>query len=178
MLVDFSSGIVRFTQPFQEVKNTSDNSVSSPDVYVDYTPQTWRLTRDSAADNGPRAFIERTVMDTAANPGMGDVERHAVSFDRQLWVLWRKAPNSDKSSTIYYKTYRIGVDLSALGYPPIKMLPTGVPAVKPVIGGTGEIVYGPWEIDRTGRKIYFTQVDERYRSWSISHQRFLCLACG
>lgn len=169
-LVDFSAGIVRFTKPLKEVKNT-DGTVSAPMVMADYTPLTWRLTTDPAVDSSPRAFIERTEMTPATNPGMVNWTSGTPPFVDRLWVLWRKAGSGVDSSTIYWKTYRVGIDLSRLtdtaGNPakPVRWsrAPDGTPRVD-----SGDITVsnhlGPWEVDRTGTKIYFSQVDERYRS--------------
>ncbi|MGC8861375.1 MAG: hypothetical protein ACP5R5_01220 [Armatimonadota bacterium] len=171
MLVDFSAGIVRFTNPLKEVKNP-DGTVNAPEVRADYTPQTWRLTTDLAVDNSPRAFIERTLMNPMANPGMCAWKSQNGSdkpapVDR-LWVLWRRAGTSVESSTIFWKTYRVGVDLSRLvdqrgnPLPPIPMNPDGTWSSEANLQVNNNL--GPFEVDRTGTRIYFTQVDERYRS--------------
>ncbi|MEN6356582.1 MAG: hypothetical protein ABFD83_05800 [Armatimonadota bacterium] len=174
MLVDFSGGVVRFTQPLTEVK--AGDSFITPEVRADYTPQTWRLTTDEAVDNSPRAFIERTNMNTTINPGMGDFSGSSAPVDR-LWVFWRKAGTGVKTSTIYYKTYRVGVDLTKLidpatgeSYPPIPMvtqrnvLGTAVGSVNPSASLSVGNNRGPWEVNRAGTKIYFSEVDERYES--------------
>lgn len=165
MLVDFSAGIVRFTKPLEELK-LPDGTVAVPEVFADYTPQTWRLTTDAAVDNSPRAFIERTPMTQQANPGLS--KDWLSSPDRdvdRLWVLWRRAGTAVNSSTVYWKTYRIGVELPA----PVQVewkerresdgtytryISTDAIEV------TGAL--GPWELDSTGRRIYFSEVDERY----------------
>ena len=171
-LVDFSEGIVRFTRPLLETRN-EDGSVNAPQVCADYTPRTWRLTTDLASDSSPRAFIERTCMTEAANPGMGwetvGEQSKPAPIDR-LWVFWRKAGAGIESSTIFYKTYRVGVNITELldteGSParPVRWsFDTQVqdyrPDVREVSGN-----FGPWEVDRTGRIIYFSEVDERYGS--------------
>lgn len=160
MLVDFSAGIVRFTKPLPEVRNP-DGTVSVPRVFADYTPQTWRLTTDAAIDSSPRAFIERTPMTPESNPGMSSV---GGPVDR-MWVFWRKAGSGVNTSTIYYSTYRVGVDISKLrapdgsAYPPIPIDSQGRASTLTVSGNLG-----PWEVDGAGRKVYFSEVDERYRS--------------
>ncbi|MCX8053217.1 MAG: hypothetical protein N3B12_05365, partial [Armatimonadetes bacterium] len=117
MLVDFSAGIVRFTNPLREIKNP-DGTVTAPEVVADYTPQTWRLTTDLAVDDSPRAFIERTLMNPSANPGMCEWKTSTgdpkPAYVDRLWLLWRKAGTAVESSTIFWKTYRVGVDLSRL----------------------------------------------------------------
>jgi len=160
-LVDYSAGVVRFTKPLKEVK--IDDRLSVTEVFADYTPQTWRLTTDLAVDNSPRAFIERTPMNPTGNPGLCEEwrDKPLKPVDR-LWVIWRKAGPGVDASTIYYKTYRIGVDLSRL------VDNSGNPA-RPIGWGDfpADMVsgnFGPWEVDRTGTRIYFSQVDERYRS--------------
>ncbi len=161
MLVDFSAGVVRFTEPLREVKNPADNTVNAPQVKADYTPLSWRLTTDPAVDNSARSFIERTRMTPAGNPGMTSAKFADMSVDR-MWVLWRRAGAAVQSSTIYWKTYRVGIDLAKLGKPPIPMNPDGTVAANAEVSISGNL--GPWEIDRTGTRIFFSQVDERYRS--------------
>jgi len=183
--VDYAEGVIKFTRP---LKNAGSGSGSSkPEVYADYTPQTWRLTTDLATDTSPRAFIERTPMTPGANPGLGNSVSAPVD---RLWVMWRKASAGAKGNVIYYKTYRMGIDLKNIGAVPIRINTgeddpygnvlyggtypfTNDPADKnlntvrdrpgstwaPVtIGG----VTGPFEVDATGTKIYLNQVDERY----------------
>lgn len=172
-LADFSEGIIRFTKPLVEkVEKNSDGEtqVLAPEVRADYTPQTWRLTTDLAGDSSPRAFIERTNMTKVANPGLLDGwkdnqgKAKPAPVDR-LWVFWRKAGTGIESGTIYYRTMRVGIDLTqqalANGSPalPIKMRPDGTPTKLNVTGNLGA-----WEVDRTGRYIWFTETDERYRS--------------
>lgn len=171
MLVDFSAGIVRFTNPLKEIKNP-DGTVTAPEVRADYTPQTWRLTTDMSVDNSPRAFIERTPMNPASNPGMcrwetstGDPKPAPVD---RLWVLWRRADPGTNSSTIFWKTYRVGIDLSRYldsngkPLPPIPMNADGTVSASANLQVSNNL--GPFEVDRSGSRIYFTQVDERYRS--------------
>lgn len=178
MIVDFSSGLIRFSHALKETAATTAGakSFSAPEVYADYTPQAWRLTTDSAVDGSPRAFIERTSMTDPSTPPTATVRvtpgldpswlsAKPAPVDR-LWLLWRKTGETIDSSTIFYKTMRIGVDLTKLGLPPIPMdASTGtmaLPPNAPNVTITGAL--GPWEVDRTGTKIYFSEVDERYRS--------------
>ena len=170
MLVDYSTGVVRFTEPLIGV--TSSGTVKLPEIHADYTPQTWRLTTSSAVDNSPRAFIDRTPMNLNVYPGMGNFgdsntgENYYAPIDR-LWTFWRKAGTGVDSSTIFYKTYRIGVDITKLfdnsdqhnPALPIKWIP-GPRVAQVTVSGN----FGPWEVDRSGRRIYFSEVDERYRS--------------
>lgn len=167
MLVDFSSGIVRFTEPLKE-KRLADGKTVTPEVHADYTPQAWRITTDAAADGSPHAFIEHTSM---TDPALGVVVNgldptwptdKPAPVDR-LWVFWRKAGTAVDSSTIFYTTMRIGVDLAKLGLPPIPVDPISG-KVKPTTNLTVSGALGPFEIDRTGTKIYFSEVDERYAS--------------
>ena len=173
MLVDFSSGIVRFTQPLKEVQITTGpkkGAYISPEVHADYTPQAWRITTDSAADSSPRAFIEHTSMTgtqidgSKLVPGLDPAWSLSkpAPVDR-MWVLWSKTGTAVDSSTIFYTTMRIGVDLTKLGLLPIPMDPlkgTILPSAKLSVNTPR----GPWEVDRTGTKVYFSEVDERYRS--------------
>lgn len=167
MLIDFSGGVVRFTQPLNEVKD--GDSFIAPEVRADYTPLTWRLTTDDAVDNSPRAFIERTDMNSTTNPGLCKFDGTSAPVDR-LWVFWRKAGTGVKTSTIYYKTYRVGIDLAALGYDPIPMVTqrsvsgASVGHVNPSADLAIDNARGPWEVNRAGTKIYFSEVDERYQS--------------
>ena len=106
-------------------------------------------------------------MTPAVNPGMCEWEMSSgdpklARIDR-LWVFWRKAGPPEAGvgqGTIFYKTYRVGVDLTELGMPPIPMNPGGTPAVTVDVTNN----FGPYEIDPTGRVIYFSEVDERYGS--------------
>lgn len=168
MLVDFSSGIVRFTKPLKEVQ-LSSGKFSSPEVHADYTPQAWRITTDSAADSSPRAFIEHTSMTGTQIDGSKVVRGldPSWSLDKpapvdRMWVFWRKTGTAVDSSTIFYTTMRIGVDLTKLGLPPIPM--NGDGTIPPTAGLEVNNALGPWEVDRTGTKIYFSETDERYRS--------------
>lgn len=172
MLVDYSSGIVRFTKPIKE-DQLANGKYRSAEVHADYTPQAWRITTDAAADGSPRAFIEHTSMMGKGSAGK-IVNGLDPSWDNgqpapvdRMWVFWRKTGTSSDSSTISYTTMRIGVDLTKLGLKPIPMNPASgtigsktVPNAKLVINNAR----GPWEVDRTGTKIYFSEVDERYRS--------------
>jgi outer membrane protein assembly factor BamB len=174
MLVDYSAGIVRFTKPLPETRN-ADGTFVTPEVFADYTPQTWRLTTDRAVDNSPRAFIERTQMTRQANPGLSEDWLSGPNRDvDRLWVLWRKAGTGVNSSTVFWKTYRVGIDISSFKdangeplYPPIPVVRAtdahGTRYFKTdTITVSGAL--GPWELDATGTKIYFSQVDERYTS--------------
>ncbi|MCE5200285.1 hypothetical protein LLG39_15060, partial [bacterium] len=170
-MIDFSSGIVRFTKELKEIKRTTDEGFDSADVYADYTPQTWRITTGQAVNNSPRAFIEHTKMSSAANPGLVPnwprfTDNSLIAPVDRLWVFWRKAGTGVKSSTIFYSTYRVGVDLAKLGKPPIRIDDSGRIETSAGLDITNNL--GPWEVDRTGTKIYFTEVDERYRSLLLS----------
>lgn len=166
-LVDFSAGIVRFTKPLEEVKQPN-GTVATPEVLADYTPQTWRLTTDLAVDNSPRSFIERTQMTQQANPGLSDKWLNSPNLDvDRLWVLWRKASTAVQSSTIYWKTYRIGVELEVPIPITWKSFTDRYGNTVRYIDTSGITVtgaLGPWEVDATGKRIYFSQVDERYVS--------------
>lgn len=185
-MIDYSSGIVRFTKPLKEERDITGKTKSKfkvPEVYADYTPMTWRLTTDSAADSSPRAFIEYTKMNPTTNPGVcdaigsSDYSDPRMSVDR-LWVFWRKAGTAVDSSTIFYKTYRVGVDLAKLDLPAIPWMYNSStaaweisPSAKLTISGN----LGPWEVDKTGKKIYFSQVDERYQSLLTSDNKAVLL---
>ncbi len=99
-----------------------------------------------------------------------DSQSPSLAVDR-LWVFWRKAGTGIGSSTIYYKTYRVGVDLSQLndnsGNPAQPILwdqPTAANPTPSLDNVTVSNNHGPFEVDRTGTKIYFTEADERYKS--------------
>ena len=181
MIVDYSSGIVRFTLPFKEMRN-SDGSYSTTNVYAQYTPRTWRLTTDPAADTSPRAFIDHTPMTTIACPGLtvpGSSTGSEQGVDR-LWVFWRKAGTGVGQSSIYYKTYRVGVDLAQLGKPAIQWNPAdGNVHLTPYLSTGNPTItnnFGPFEVDRTGTRIYFTEADERYDS--LTNYDALMVASG
>ncbi|MCL5103391.1 MAG: PQQ-binding-like beta-propeller repeat protein [Armatimonadetes bacterium] len=163
-MIDYSAGIVRFTKALPEVPD-GNGGFNVSEIFADYTPQTWKITTDKAVNNSPRAFIERTKMYRHAtverddpNPGLGQTwagdNAPPAPVDR-LWVFWRKAGTGIESSTIFFTTYRVGVDLAKL------ITPT--PGAKYQITAVDGAL-GPWEIDGTGSKVYFTEIDERYRS--------------
>ncbi|MFQ3548900.1 MAG: hypothetical protein SNJ70_04050, partial [Armatimonadota bacterium] len=111
------------------------------------------------------AFIEKTNMGRPNNPNLANKglapawrDSRNAPIDR-LWVLWRKSGSGVAASSIYYKTYRIGIDLSLLDQPAINMNNDGSPASLTVSGNLGA-----WFVDRTGNKIYLTEADEHYRS--------------
>lgn len=179
MVVDYSSGIVTFSRPFRETAAVVNgvNTFSAPEVYADYTPQALRITTDSAVDGSPRAFIERTSMTDknagAITPGLDPSwgGGKPAPVDR-LWIFWRKTGAGIENSTIFYTTMRIGIDLTKLKLPNGNPLPPI--AMDPLKGtfATGADMpnvqipnaLGPWEVDRTGTKIYLSEVDERYKS--------------
>ena len=168
MLVDYSAGIVRVTNTLNEVR--SGDKFVSADVCADYTPRTWRLTTDKAADSSPRAFIEKTNMSCRLtpdprnpdpNPGLGAAWRTqngipdgSQPVDR-LWVFWRKAASGSQSSTIFFATYRAGFDLAdLLKRNRIKVVPNATYRITDV---TPPAV-GPWEIDGSKTKVYITSI--------------------
>lgn len=107
--VDTSAGTVRF----RGLGTPSGNDI----VYADYTPQTYRITRDTTADLGATAFMDRTVL-PAVTPQNGYAfsvvrRQSALPVDRQ-WVIWQKGAQPGRASTLYYNTRRVGVDLKAV----------------------------------------------------------------
>lgn len=159
-IIDYSAGIIRFTNALPP----------STKAFAEYIPQAKRLTRGPEQDNAPYTFIEKTQMRsprTGLNPNPGLVlptqsYTGPTPTDR-LWVFWRK-PNTSgvQASTLYYKTYRITAtlpDVNGDGKPdPIEIGRDGKPTHDVTI--TGQL--GPCEISWDGKKIYFTEVDERY----------------
>jgi len=173
MVVDYSSGIITFSKPFRETATVVDGVTvfSAPEVYADYTPQALRITTDAAVDGSPRAFIERTSMTDERSgsmaPGLDpNWDRGKPAPVDRLWVFWRKTGAAIENSTIFYTTMRIGIDLTKLGLPPIAMDPQTGGFAGPPDNPNVQIqnARGPWEVDRTGTKIYFSEVDERYMS--------------
>lgn len=150
MLVDFSAGIIRFSNPLPPKTK----------VYADYTPQAKRLTRGLEQDSAPFMFIEKTPMvfeptGTCPNPGLIIPSNYTkeTPTDR-LWLFWRKPTSGVQASTVYYKTYRIARNLKN----PVELGKDGRPT-KPV---TLINALGPCEISWDGKKVFFTAVDERY----------------
>lgn len=191
MLVDYSAGVVRFTKPLSEIKVTVTDktdpkygSYISAVVRADYTPRTWRLTTDKSVDNSPKVFLEQTdmachtnpVLQNDSNPGLGltwrtangipDEKNGPVPVDR-MWVFWRKAATGAQSSTIYFSTYRMGVELADLFKR--NRIATN-PETQYRISraefqvGNSEVFSHPWEIDGSKTKIFFTHKDERYNA--------------
>lgn len=146
MLVDYSAGIVRFTNPLPPKTK----------VHAFYTPQARRLTKGEEHDSSPYMFIEKTPMNLIYNPGFAAPDNYTgpTPTDR-LWLFWRK-PNTSgvQASTIYYKSYRITATLAE----PIDMDANGKPTKDVIVNGA----LGPCEVSWDGRKIHFTSVDERY----------------
>ena len=175
MLVDYSSGIVRFTKQLKEVK--TDNGIKSPDVVADYTPQTWRLTTGLLADSSPMAFIERqgpltsgTSVSNYVRPGLDSSSRGDNPDVDRLWTFWKKSDRNGEGTNIYYATYRIGVDLAKIGLPAVPMV-TSATSSGALLGSVASSAnfqvsgnVGAWEVDRTGTKVFFTLRDERYQS--------------
>ncbi len=152
MLVDFSAGIVRFTNPLP----------TKTRVYADYTPQAIRLTHGTEPDSAPFTFIERTPMSKQKdgqplNPGLILPSSSYVGptpTDR-MWLFWTKPSTSGvQASTIYYKTYRIAVALPE----PIDMKANGEPSEEVIVDG----VLGACEVSYDGKNIFFAAADERY----------------
>lgn len=181
MLVDYSSGLVRFANALKETQESGKFKV--PEVHADYTSQAVRLTTDSAADGSPRAFIEHTSMmakNGAAVPGLGSWPNGQPAPVDRMWVFWRKTGTAVDSSTIFYSTMRIGVDLNKLRLPTGQLRrPLAIP-MDPVTGRIANNAHltitgnmGPWEVDRTGTKIYFSEVDEGYRSMITQDNRMV-----
>ncbi|MBP5738269.1 MAG: hypothetical protein J6X38_04230 [Abditibacteriota bacterium] len=177
MLIDYAAGILRFTEPFHEVR--SDDEVLAPEVYADYTPQTWRLTTGLGADNSPMAFIEQggpyTSKYSVVRPGLGAGFRSGDPDVDRLWVLWRRADRAGDNGSIYYTSYRMGIDLAEVfigqsgnsfyvnkGVPAIPMNEDGTVSDAANLTISGNSM--SWEVDRTGRKIFFTTADERVLS--------------
>jgi hypothetical protein len=107
--VDPSAGTVRFRGP---------NAPAGNDVvYVSYTPQTYRITPDAAADLGSSVFFDRTTLPaiTVQNNFFNTVVRRTqpMPADRQ-WVVWQKGAQPGRASTLYYNTRRVGIDLKAI----------------------------------------------------------------
>ncbi|MEN6520156.1 MAG: PQQ-binding-like beta-propeller repeat protein [Armatimonadota bacterium] len=150
MLVDYSAGIVRFTNPLP----------TKTKVFAFYTPQSKRLTHGSEQDSAPYMFIEKTEMNFACNPGFGPSDYTGLAPTDRLWLFWRKPSTNVQASTIYYKTYRITATLNE----PVDMNSNGKPTADIEVGH----VFGPCEVSWDGKKVYFTSVDERYPGLSPS----------
>jgi hypothetical protein len=164
MLVDFSAGMVRFTNPLPPKTK----------AYAQYTPQARRLTRGPEQDSAPFMFMEKTPMSSQANssglcpnPGLvlpDPTYTGQTSTDR-LWLFWRKPTSSGVlASTTYYRTYRITATLAR----PVDMgkdaygRSTGRPSKDVTLAGAA----GPCEVSWDGSKLYFTEPDERYPGMS------------
>ena len=156
MLVDYSAGIIRFTNPLPPKTK----------VYADYTPQAKRLTRGPEQDGAPFTFVEKTPMMASGkagsrvpNPGLvlpSPTYDGPTPTDR-MWLFWRKPTRSGaQASTIYYKTYRVSAPLPS----PVELDKYGKPTKEVTLTNA----LGPCEISWDGRRIFFTALDERYPS--------------
>jgi len=154
MLVDYSAGIIRFTKALPPLTK----------VYADYTPQARRLTRGPESDSAPFAFIEKTPMSCPAvgpcpNPGLQPPDANAP-VDR-LWLFWRKPTTSGvMASTIYYKTYRVAVELPK----PVELGKDGKPTKQVTVTDASGTI--PCEVSWDGRKLFFPASAERYPALS------------
>ncbi|MCX6345866.1 MAG: hypothetical protein NT018_12480 [Armatimonadetes bacterium] len=173
MIADYSAGIIRITKALSEIKQPDEMGFLSANVYADYTPRTWRFTTDKATDNSPRAFIEKTSsmvkIDKDGNAVLDQNDNKTYYPVDRLWTFWRKAAPGAQSSTIYFSTYRIGVDLPDLfkrnGQTMVTDTKYRITGVESATGGNG---CESWEIDGSGSKVYLRQDDEKYQTLAKS----------
>ncbi len=103
---DTSAGTLRFR---------GEGIPTSADIVrLDYTPQTYRITQDSASDVAPVAFSDDTVLAGTDNTNTrNDVLRRpngTLPTNRQ-WTVWQKGARADQPASLYYNTRRVGIDL-------------------------------------------------------------------
>jgi len=118
-------------------------------VSVVYTPRTLRLTSDLGADTAPVAFIDRYAPPPTPNgidPLTGLSDRQADTGHGRLWIFWRKESTElggRKVSTLFYKTFRLGVRLpTPVG---LQMQDNGAPQLQIAVTANGKPV--PFFVD-------------------------------
>lgn len=112
---DTSAGTLRFRG--EAIPTSADI------VRLDYTPQTYRITQDSASDVAPIAFSDDTVLASTTNDNTrNEVLRRpngALPTNRQ-WIVWQKGARADQPASLYYNTRRVGIDLRKLVNTPMR----------------------------------------------------------
>ncbi|MDO8588149.1 MAG: hypothetical protein Q7T82_14070 [Armatimonadota bacterium] len=145
MIVDAGSGTIRFGKPLP----------SHTKVTVSYTPRALRLAGSADSDTSSFVMLDKTP-NTMLTVGSGSVSGAPGPIDR-MWLFWRKPASGVRATTIFYKTMRLGVQLSKpiRTYDQNQELPSS--AAFEVKNNRG-----PFEIDWARGRVYFTEADERY----------------
>jgi hypothetical protein len=149
-IIDPGSGTVRFRTPLP----------AKAKVVVSYTPMAMRLSGSADSDTSPFVVLDKTP-DTMWTIGPSSVTAPGP-VDR-LWLFWRKPASGVRATTVFYRTMRLGVQLSKpiRNYASEQVLPASSDLS---VNGNN----GPFEIDWTRGRVYFTEKDERYPGLSGS----------
>jgi hypothetical protein len=100
--VDASAGTVRFHGP---AAPTSKDTVTAT-----YTPQTYRLTGDGAANYGGYTFLDNQIL--PATTGTNTViRRQQPMISGRNYLYWQKGAISGKAPTLYNAIRRVGINL-------------------------------------------------------------------
>ena len=126
-------------------------------VVATFTPEARRVTTDPRADSEPTSFLDDTFKPNEAfNTSRVHVNRY--------WYLWRKTGSSGTSTTptIWYKTQRLGVQLSSVNGQAIsiKLDPNSQPIMSINMQGIGTIYTNGTantqvDIDWSRGRVYF-----------------------
>ncbi|MDO8684270.1 MAG: PQQ-binding-like beta-propeller repeat protein [Armatimonadota bacterium] len=158
-IIDTSTGTVRFGKPLSAGVN--DNDINKIKVIASYNPRALRLSAtqlwagSAGSDTSPFTLLEKTPNTVFTMGGPNVTNPLKCTVDR-LWLFWRKPASGVRATTIFYKTFRLGIQLSR----PISV------GVRTAILSAPEFKVknsvGPYEIDWDRSRIYFTETDERY----------------
>jgi hypothetical protein len=185
VIVDPGAGTVRFGKPLPDktrvkasytpralrlsassaIDRSAVSPTDEPDVNGTKTAQRWIGNADS--DTSAFVLMDKTP-DTAGTMvgAVGTIGPSTVTdpgpVDR-FWLFWRKPASGVRATTVFYKTMRLGIQLSKpiSQYDNHQVLDSGSSSGgSPIVTVTG--AKGPYEIDWAHGRIYFTEADERY----------------
>ncbi|MDO8631131.1 MAG: hypothetical protein Q7R41_11625, partial [Phycisphaerales bacterium] len=107
VIVDPGAGTVRFTK----LLNSYDTTNTHAKVTASYTPRALRWSSNSRSDTSAFVLVDKTP-NTAVTMGPTTLTKNDPHPVDRLWLFWRKPANVGKATTIYYRTFREGVQLS------------------------------------------------------------------
>ncbi|HEY3268200.1 MAG TPA: hypothetical protein VGM37_14860 [Armatimonadota bacterium] len=146
-------------------------------IYVAMNPYALRVTVDDASNNSqPQIWMDESHEVISGKDRQGETREDishgaALEYRRdRLWVLWRRgsAPEgATKQSSLFYTTYRLGVDVGqdpsvAAGTPSsvvINLDKNGLPDVQ-ILDDRGAAVDTVFTVDRNRGRIFFTEAND------------------